>query len=168
MPVSRFDGVADLCKTCLHRSGRQRCGKCRLVKALDAYFADKRRPSGRYTTCKTCAKVPTAVAAAWRRKRKYGLTADAHAAILSAQNALCGVCGNPEYRVRLGKALPLHVDHDHKTGEVRGLLCTDCNLGVGRFKDSPKLLRAAAAYLEKYGERNIADRAAAGRNKKSR
>jgi hypothetical protein len=45
---------------------------------------------------------------------------------------------------------PLHLDHDHKTGRVRGWLCLLCNTALGRFKDDPALLRRAAEYLEKH------------------
>jgi hypothetical protein len=44
---------------------------------------------------------------------------------------------------------PLVIDHDHTTGEVRGLLCPTCNAGLGHFKDSPELLLKAALYLQK-------------------
>ena len=56
------------------------------------------------------------------------------------QGNVCGICKTP------GK--PLCVDHCHATGKVRGLLCRDCNLGLGNYKDNPVFTRAATAYLE--------------------
>lgn len=58
-----------------------------------------------------------------------------------AQDYRCAVCGEPPTRRRLD------VDHDHKTGAVRGLLCSDCNIALGKFRDDPDRLRAAADYL---------------------
>jgi len=82
-------------------------------------------------------------------KHRYGLDAAAHAALLAQQNGLCAVCGEPptDRNTRAHWNGKLCVDHDHDTGEVRGLLCNDCNLVVGYGK-SPDVLRAAAAYLE--------------------
>ena len=62
--------------------------------------------------------------------------------MLDAQDYLCAICkGGPDGRGRL------HVDHDHESGRVRGLLCSNCNLGLGKFKDDPALVREAARYL---------------------
>ena len=55
----------------------------------------------------------------------------------------CFICG-----VELQLSKDVHLDHDHATDQVRGLLCRNCNLGLGSFKDSPELLRRAAFYLE--------------------
>ena len=60
--------------------------------------------------------------------------------MLERQGKVCGICKTP------GK--PLCVDHCHATGKVRGLLCRDCNLGLGNYKDNPVFTRAATAYLE--------------------
>lgn len=76
--------------------------------------------------------------------RKYGVTPEWAAAQLEAQGGLCAICktDSPGGRGRW------HVDHDHETGAVRGLLCCACNLGIGHLKDSTDVLRAALAYLE--------------------
>jgi Autographiviridae endonuclease VII len=74
-------------------------------------------------------------------KRKYGLTVEQYEAMLDAQGGVCFIC-----RETPGD-LPLHVDHDHTTGDVRGLLCIRCNNALGLFQESPALFQAAADYL---------------------
>lgn len=64
-------------------------------------------------------------------------------ALLAAQGGACAICGGPP----LGKGV-YHLDHDHETGNVRGLLCHACNTSLGGFRDDPELLRKAIAYLE--------------------
>lgn len=64
------------------------------------------------------------------------------------------MCGRAETAVnpRTGKALALSVDHCHSRTHIRGLLCTDCNKGIGLLKDNPLLLRAAARYIAKWAD----------------
>lgn len=83
---------------------------------------------------------------------RYGLTVEEHDAMLAAQGGVCAICGNPPNPDGVGPASRLHVDHDHETGEVRSLLCNECNRGIGFLKDSPALLRAAADYLQAHKE----------------
>ncbi len=64
--------------------------------------------------------------------------------LLESQDGRCAICGRTEADSRGHR---LHVDHCHATGRVRGLLCGDCNLGLGKFGDSPDLLAKAAVYL---------------------
>jgi Recombination endonuclease VII len=78
-------------------------------------------------------------------KQKYGMTEADYRALFEAQGGVCAICRCLPDGVDLTL---LVVDHDHETGRVRGLLCTTCNLGLERFKDDPKLLRAAALYLD--------------------
>lgn len=79
------------------------------------------------------------------RFRKYGMTKIQFDDLLRAQGGGCGVCG--------AKEIPhpgiWHVDHEHASGKVRGLVCPACNVGLGYFKDSPSTLRKAAEYLER-------------------
>jgi hypothetical protein len=79
-------------------------------------------------------------------EKKYGITLEIYAEMYRAQNGLCAICGNgPSKGSWHGK---LGVDHCHDTGAIRGLLCDDCNVGIGRLKDDPERLRKALQYLE--------------------
>lgn len=72
-------------------------------------------------------------------RREYGLTLEQFDAMLTAQAGLCAICQR--------EMTPPHVDHDHSTGVVRGLLCQPCNTALGLFQDDPEILATAAAYL---------------------
>ncbi len=94
------------------------------------------------------------------RRRKYGITAPQLDEMIARHGGRCGIC-DTEFALGAGNDNPrqMHVDHNHTTGVVRGLLCRDCNLGLGRFKDSPRSLARAIRYLA-----NEAERAALVRN----
>jgi hypothetical protein len=77
-------------------------------------------------------------------KSKYKMTESCYNAMLNAQGGVCKICLKPEENERFSK---LSVDHCHKTGHVRGLLCSRCNTSIGKFKDDPALLLRAAKYL---------------------
>jgi hypothetical protein len=79
-------------------------------------------------------------------KRNYGLSPVDFTSLLKKQGGKCAICSstNP------GGKGNFHVDHDHETGQVRGLLCADCNMGLGKFKDSVGVLKAAASYLRRF------------------
>ncbi len=77
-------------------------------------------------------------------KQKYGITLADYNRILLAQGGICKICGSNDP----GRDPMFQVDHDHKTGKVRGLLCSKCNTGLAKFRDSAEHLRRAAAYLE--------------------
>ena len=65
------------------------------------------------------------------------------------QEGVCAICLQPETTVIRGKLRPLQIDTSHKTGAVRGLLCSSCNTGLGKFADSIGLLQNAAEYLRR-------------------
>lgn len=75
-------------------------------------------------------------------KRAYGLTIEDYERILNSQHGVCKICGSKDTYKKLA------VDHCHTTGRIRGLLCQNCNHGLGKFKDSAELLIAAVRYLE--------------------
>lgn len=82
----------------------------------------------------------------WHILRTYGLTSDAYDAMIAAQGGNCAACSRP-----LTPGKHSHVDHCHKTGKVRALLCQGCNVALGAIGDDPERLRLLAAYLEHHG-----------------
>lgn len=83
-------------------------------------------------------------------QRRYGLTSQDLADMAAKQDHRCAICGEKEAETRSGLVKHLAVDHDHKTGAIRALLCAPCNKGLGQFKDDPRLLALAIAYLAKH------------------
>lgn len=77
------------------------------------------------------------------RVRRYKITVEEYDRISESQNGCCAICGT-ELNGR-----NVRIDHNHKTGEIRGLLCTSCNSGIGLLKDSSDVMMRAARYLER-------------------
>lgn len=77
-------------------------------------------------------------------KRKFGISLEEYEALANAQDFKCAICqkDQSEFKIKLA------VDHNHETKAVRGLLCKDCNTGIGLFKDNPSLLLSAINYLK--------------------
>jgi hypothetical protein len=82
-----------------------------------------------------------------RRLRLYGLSLEDHQKFLVQHDNRCAICRREERAKRGNQLKRLAIDHDHKTGAVRGLLCHACNNGLGCFEDTPELLEAAIRYL---------------------
>lgn len=78
-------------------------------------------------------------------RKRYGITLEEYNDMLYNQDEKCAICGVVECRVNTH----FSVDHNHETGEVRGLLCNDCNTGLGLFLDDPERLKRAIHYLTK-------------------
>lgn len=148
------------------------CSKCKTEKPFEDFGRDKNRRDGHFPQCKICKRAGDASSrnaperrerAAQRSRehyatkknmhvcasltRKYGISLDEYDRMLEEQGNECAVCDRtPEDNGRR-----LAVDHNHSTGEVRGLLCDQCNVALGKLQDSPALLRNALAYLENRG-----------------
>jgi len=73
----------------------------------------------------------------------YKITAEDYDIMFAKQKGCCAICGRHQKELVKG----LCVDHNHKTGKIRGLLCTDCNIGIGMFKDDLEMLQRAVKYL---------------------
>ena len=75
-------------------------------------------------------------------KRTFGISQSDYDALLGSQSGGCAICGKPPGKISL------HVDHDHETGAIRGLLCVGCNNALGQLHDQPRLLLRAIAYVQ--------------------
>ncbi len=85
---------------------------------------------------------------AYKLKKKYGLTVEQYDKMLSKQKGRCGICSI--HAKKLSRRLC--VDHDHKTGKVRELLCVNCNSVIGKAGDDPKILKRAVVYLGRHSD----------------
>lgn len=89
-----------------------------------------------------------------QRLKRYGITPEQYHALLDSQGGGCAICGQAIGDERGGR---LHVDHCHDEGHVRGILCGNCNLGIGKFADDPDRLERAALYLRSCQRSQAAD-----------
>jgi len=129
------------------------CCKCKVYKSVNHFNKASARKDGLQTACKEChAELKKAKGKLYDRERKlkfkYGVDLNDYERLLEEQEGCCAICGvtpeNEPYGV-------LSVDHNHDTGEVRGLLCNACNRVLGFAKDSKQVLKKAYAYLDKRG-----------------
>jgi gluconate kinase len=86
----------------------------------------------------------------YKMSRRYGLSHEQFINMVNKQNNLCAICNQPEktFDQRIKMLRRLAIDHNHTTGKVRGLLCLECNSGIGKLKDSIELLTKAINYLK--------------------
>lgn len=125
-----------------------RCADCGIDKALDEFPTGTSPQSRGRKRCKACknAQARSRIKARWGNtrhyhlKQKYGLSAAEVEMLKAAQGGICPICERSE---------AVHVDHDHTTKRVRGILCESCNGFLGAFRDDPEILQAAIEYLEK-------------------
>ncbi len=147
-------------------------GACGLVKKAEEFFNDRAMPDGRSTLCKVCKKAQTY---AWRAantarynksqrdyqktvcpqkrygaeiKRRYGCTLEMYNEMLVRQEGACALCKTLHNPAE--KKGRLYVDHCHKTGKIRALLCGACNSMLGYAKDDTRILLEAVAYIKKH------------------
>jgi hypothetical protein len=77
-------------------------------------------------------------------KHRHGITLDDYERMEKVQRKRCAICGKRSKRTRLD------IDHNHKTGRIRALLCNNCNRGLGHLKESVKFMKKAIKYIQKY------------------
>lgn len=121
------------------------------AKAWKAANPDKVKESSRKALAKARALESRESKKEKHLQRKYGMTLSDYLQMYHNQQGTCKICKSP-FEIQMENAWnkTANVDHCHTTGKIRGLLCNNCNRGIGHLKDSPDLLRAAAEYLDAF------------------
>ncbi len=126
--------------------GHRSYADCGTVKPVADFPRNRSDSTGYATYCKPGHNTRTREAKQrlhggnreYHLRRRYGVGEKEFQELLAEQGGVCAICGSPD---------PEHLDHDHRTGWVRGILCFNCNGGLGRFKDSPESPARAITYL---------------------
>jgi hypothetical protein len=129
----------------------KRCTKCGEDKPLDNFHKERRSSDGVTARCKPCT---SDYGKAWRqtkgnvyhRTQRYGITPEEYTEMLEEQLHKCACCRSSNPNRKAGFV----IDHDHSTGQVRGLLCHNCNIGIGQLGDSLSGLMQAVDYLRRH------------------
>lgn len=132
------DGLDNYCIECfkLHNKEKYIRHRPRRLKEADEYRkANRKKFNKRSRDCTL--------------RKKYGIGIKEYNNLLRLQNNRCLICGMHRLRAKKKFNTRLHVDHNHNTKEIRGLLCNNCNAGLGYFNESIKLLKRAMEYLNK-------------------
>jgi hypothetical protein len=130
------------------------CSKCGKEKSYIEFHKNKRQITGYHAHCKDCrseyskkhVKKLSEKSRQSRLKIKFGISDEDYKFLLKQQNFSCAICHKHENQINR----KLAVDHCHKTGKVRGLLCSNCNTGIGNLRDSTYLLFKSICYLLKF------------------
>lgn len=139
----------------------KKCGCCKELRLAVEFSKTVNAHDGLYAYCRECDKslqkarteqYRTEDPEGWKRRRaaavrkyRYGVTDSEYSLLAEAQEYGCAICGQGD------QSEDLCVDHNHATGEVRGLLCKKCNSGIGLLGDDPARIAAALAYILKEG-----------------
>jgi hypothetical protein len=139
----------------------KKCTKCGVEKPLSEFYKQKITIDGFAYHCKPC---KNSIITRWKKdnpkkhkihqkrtvlKRKYNLSIDQFKNMVIAQNNSCAICN-----IKFKNERSTHVDHCHKTGVIRSLLCGQCNVLLGMAKESINILKSAQKYLEKYNSKD--------------
>ena len=139
--------------------GSKVCTHCGERQDFRYFHVQSKSPDNYSGNCSDCSndkqnktrsqsKSKTAVQRRKYTLKKFGMTLQCYDKMLRDQNYSCAICGTKENIVHKKTARSFAVDHNHETGEVRGLLCNTCNRGLGLFKDNITVLESAAEYLK--------------------
>lgn len=143
--------------------GRRYCPECASWLPRERFYKDSRASSGLTRRCKKhhitrayeSRKKHQPASSRWVAQRnswllrKYGISIVDYDNLFEDQGGRCAICGSEDSR---NGNRGLVVDHDHATGQVRGLLCGTCNTALGKFRDDPTILLSAISYLDRAGQ----------------
>lgn len=133
----------------------KKCFDCKRILELSQYVNNKHRKDGKSHCCRQCTRrrtkeyygeYPEKRTDKWLKTR-YGITIDDYKRMYSEQNGKCYICKTDKAPSKFKR---FSVDHCHKSGKVRGLLCRNCNLILGGAKDSEEILLNCIEYLKKH------------------
>lgn len=135
--------------------GCKKCWVCKELKPVEEFHKRSKAKDGRNNTCHSCENSRSRIRGRepWTNLyKKYGITKERYEQMLQEQGGGCAICGVTEGVIDSRTGLPrrLHLDHNHKTGQLRGLLCSWHNVGIGHFKEDINMLIEATAYLMRY------------------
>lgn len=146
MSIKKYNRIRRLkpyvTKSFEYPDGTKLCTQCNQVKPKSDFRSHYKKTGKLYSRCFVCQ-------ADSERMKNYGITGDEYRAMLLAQGGVCKICNKPNWTEKF-----LYVDHCHDTGKIRGILCHNCNAGIGLFKDNVELLLLAAEYVKNYGKIN--------------
>jgi len=140
----------------------KKCTKCGVEKPLSEFHKNKSTKDKYCSLCKPCNNKH---AFTWNKKevekrrvivqknnykKRYGLSIQQKQELIDKQNSKCAICTN-----QLKDTHDVCVDHNHTTGQIRGILCRKCNLGIGHLQDSQEILKSALKYLKKYSAKRL-------------
>lgn len=155
----------------------KQCNECKEFKELSEFSKQKGAKDGYINQCKPCKRIKNREYNKNNKyknslknkkydknnkdkirnrvlEKKYNITLDQYKQMLVSQNGVCAICGKPETKTHhiSNKIKDLAVDHNHQTGEVRQLLCCECNLAVGNLKESIEYSIKLTQYLVKWSK----------------
>lgn len=116
-----------------NEKGEWKCCKCKTYLPATSFRPDKYKQHGLASWCRPCEAEKRRI---WNAKRRYGLTQE----MLEALPKQCEVCGRED---------KLHIDHNHKTGKVRGVLCNWCNTALGQLREDPQIALNLIDYMRR-------------------
>ena len=142
---------------------RKKCSRCKVVKPLEDFNNSKSKPDGKHNNCRECCKKEyrnnrhkyLEKRKLYReknkesvsiRKNRAGATEEQFRSLFQEQRGRCAICETHQNDMKRR----ISVDHNHDTGQIRGLLCDNCNRCLGLLKDDVKVLEKAIIYLKKY------------------
>lgn len=139
--------------------GKKWCPDCKDFVDRTSFTVDMQKPDLLNSYCKV--HLSTRRKAAYQQNTEkeldrqyrynYGTDGETYKRLFKEQQGKCAVCGKIETRIHKGKVMRLSIDHCHKTGEIRGLLCRECNLALGHMEDDIERIQALLRYLENKG-----------------
>lgn len=153
-PRDRNGYYRNVCKACRNKERslripgqinipeEKRCPWCKHVKLIKEFNLNPRRKDGHNTYCRDCDGLRRQLKGT--AQNRLPLSREQYNHMLQEQDGKCAICHTHTTR------RPLHIDHDHQTGQIRDLLCSKCNSALGMLKEDPELIKALLAYVEKW------------------